>query len=282
MTQHRQGEQDRRPTAELSGLQAAGEDAETEYGERQGDREGELARHRALDVAAVDREALVEQEDRRRHCHQLGHRVAEAGQAPECPTAHRQGDQAEDHHQLEGNAVREHDVQGDDHERRHDHVEAVQREAVVPVVAPSAELEVRQEVITEVRRRHHVGAHVATGRRVVLEDEIEMDDLEHREGRTTDEDQGGEVPGDAFVGPRRIEPVSRPAQNARHDSIDKRGSGRLGAPVVDGSGSASTIGSSSNSVMSSAIVPLRHGSPTVTPGVDPSVTSAPPTSTRWR
>ena len=144
--------QDRRPAAELAGLHAAGEHAEPEHRERQRDGERELPRHRALHVAAVDREALVEQEDGGRQRHQLGHRVAEPGQATERPAAHRQRDEAEDRDELERDAVREHDVERDDHQRRHDHVEAVEREPVVPVVAPAAELEVRQQVVAQVRR----------------------------------------------------------------------------------------------------------------------------------
>ncbi len=126
VAQHGQGQQDRRPTAELAGLQAAGEHAQSEHRERQRDRERELAGHRALDVAAVDREALVEQEDRRRQGHQFGHRVPEARQPTERPATPGQRDQAEDRHEFEGNAVRKHDVQRDDHQRRDDHVEPIQ------------------------------------------------------------------------------------------------------------------------------------------------------------
>ena len=67
-------------------------------------------------------------------------------------------------------------VEGDDRQRRHDHVEAVHGHAGVPVHAPPAELEVRQQVVAQERRPPHVGAHVAAGRRDVVEDQVVAED----------------------------------------------------------------------------------------------------------
>ena len=214
---------------------------------------------------------------RGRQRHQFGHRVAEAGESPERPATERQRDQTEDRDDLERDAVREDDVERDDHQRRHHHVEAVEREAVVPVVAPAAELEVRQQVVAQVGRRHHVRAHVATGRRVVLEHEVEVDHLQHREGRATDQDQRGEVLDDSLVGPRRVEPVR--AAGAGCATRSASSSGRRAARVVGvvgSKGSSATTGSSISSVMSAVIVSLRDRSYERHPPSQPQATSTRP------
>ena len=218
MRQHRQCQHDCCPAAVLAGLQATREQPEAEHAQRQRDGERELPRHRALHVAAVDREALVEEEDHPGERHQFRHRILEIRQATEAPAAERQGDQAEDHHDLHRNAIRQDDVERHDHQRRDDHVEAVHRKARVPVVAPPAELEVGQQVTTQERRAHHVRAHVAAGGGVVLEHEVEVHDLHHRPGATADDDQRGDIPHDPLDRPRRVQPALRPTDDPPTDS----------------------------------------------------------------
>ena len=132
---------------------------------------------------------------------QLGQRVAEAGQAAERPAAERQRHQPRDGDQLERHAVGQDHVEGDDRQRRHDHVEAVHREAGVPVHAPARQLEVWEQVVAQVGRTPDVGAHVAAGRGVVVEDQVrlhvqrvEVDHVHHDHGG---DDQGERRDGEA-------------------------------------------------------------------------------------
>ena len=122
-----QRQHDGRPGAVLAGLEATRQQTEAEDAERQRDGERELAGHRALHVAAVDRERLVEQEQQAAEGEQFGERIAEPGETSEGETAQRQGDDADDHDDLERDAVGQHHVQRHDHQRRDDHVEAVHR-----------------------------------------------------------------------------------------------------------------------------------------------------------
>ena len=123
-----EGEHDRRPVAELAaGLHRPRQQAPAEHHQAEGDRERELARHRRLEVAAVDAEALVQREAQPGEGEQLGQRVAEAGEPAERPAAQRQRHQPGDGHQLERHAVGQDRVEGDDRQRRHHHVEAVHR-----------------------------------------------------------------------------------------------------------------------------------------------------------
>ena len=144
MREHGEREQDGRPVAVLARLQPPSKKTKSEDAERQRNRERELASHGAGDIAAINGEALVEEEDQSGHRHQFWDGIAETGKATEGPAAERQSHNAKAHDELEGNSVRENDVECDDHQRRHDHVEAVQREAVVPIVAPPGDLTVGQ------------------------------------------------------------------------------------------------------------------------------------------
>ena len=217
--EHGEREQHGSPVAVLARLQSASKETKSQDAERQRNRERELARHGAGDVAAINGEALVEEEDQPGHCHQFRDGIAEAGKATKSPAAERQRHDAETDDDLEGNAVGEDDVECDDHQRGYDHVEAVQREAVVPIVAPPRDLTVRQEVIAQVRRCHHVCAHVATRWRVVLEHEIEVNHLQHCNGAATDHCQRRQILDDAFHRPRRVDPVRWAACDATPHSI---------------------------------------------------------------
>ena len=95
-------------------------DEYAEVGDRQGqaDREGELAGHRRRDVAAVDREVLVEQEREGRDRQQRGGRVRESGEAAEQVGRDRHGDDAGDGHELERRAVGQRDAGDGDQDRR--------------------------------------------------------------------------------------------------------------------------------------------------------------------
>ena len=127
----------------------------------------------------------------------------------------------------------------DHRQRRDDHVEAVDRQAAVPIHAPSAELEVRQQMVAQVRRSPHVGSHVAAGRRDVVEDQVvaedrpEVDDSHHDERRDDESRHGDGETDDAVVGPRPPEPLVGP--------LDDRAS-RCG-PAANGRRSATAIGS---------------------------------------
>ena len=74
-----------------------------------------------------------------------------------------------------------------------------------------------EQMITEVRRRHHAGIHVAAGRRVVLEDEVEVDDLQHGEGRAANDDQRREVSGDPLVRSTARRASNVAGADARHN-----------------------------------------------------------------
>ena len=163
------------PPPTLPGAQAVGEDAEEQHRQRQGDRERVLAGHRRGDVAAVDRERLVEQEDDRGHRQQRRVRELQTGEAAERPGRDGQADDAEDTDDLEGHAVGQQQVEADDHERGDDHVELVHREAGVPVGGPPGQAPVRQDVVAQIRGSPHVRPHVAAGRRGVAEDQARVE-----------------------------------------------------------------------------------------------------------
>ena len=127
---HGERQHDGRPAAVLAGLEPAGEQAETEHRERQRDGERELARHRALHVAAVDREALVEQEAGARRARTA--RASGSGSGPDDRTPSSTSGSVTTPMTatiLNATPYGKHDVEQHDHQRRHDHVEAVHREA---------------------------------------------------------------------------------------------------------------------------------------------------------
>ena len=122
--------------------------------------------------------------------------------------------------ELERDAVREDHVEGDDGQRRDDHVEAVERQPAVPVHGPAGQLEVREQVIAQVRRRPHVGTHVATGRRRVVEHEVaarrervQVDDHHHDDRRGHQDRRGDEQADDPLVRPRPTPPGDRPTHD---------------------------------------------------------------------
>ena len=185
--------------------------------QREGDREGELAGHRRLEVAAVDAEALVEGERQPGEGEQLGQRVAEPGHPTERPARDREQHQPADRHQLEGDPVRQDGVDGDDRQRREHHVEAVGGHPAVPVHRPPVELPVGQQHVTQVGGTPHVGAHVAAGRRVVDEDQVvareEVDDLHHDDRAHGEGDRRGAELDDALGRPGTSRPRHRPGDD---------------------------------------------------------------------
>ncbi len=160
------------PHPEPSGSQTVREQSQAEHGQGERDREGILAGHRRLHVAAVDRIALVEQETQRRDGEQFRNRVSEVGEASERPAGQGEQDQARHCDQLECDAVGQDHVEGHDRQRRDHHVEAVDRQTAVPVHGPTGQLEVRQQRVAEIGRRPHVGAHVAARRGGAVEHEV--------------------------------------------------------------------------------------------------------------
>ena len=80
-----------------------------------------------------------------------------------------------------------------DQQRRDHHVEGEGREPGVPVGRPSRETKLRQQDIAQVRRRPDMGAHIAPGRRGVVEPEVRLDVPGDEDGRHGDEHEGGDL-----------------------------------------------------------------------------------------
>ena len=132
-------------------------------------------------------------------------------------------------------------VEGDDGQRRDDHVEAVHRHPGVPVHAPPGELEVGQQVVAEERRPPHVGAHVAAGGRRVVEDQVgarvqrvEVDDVHHHHGRDEQGQAGDDDPDDTLGRPGCLGPAHRAADDAAPGPRRPRRRPWLGRLVVPG------------------------------------------------
>ena len=106
-----QRQQDRGPAPVAAGLQALHDHAHVDDAEAEGHGEGELAGQGRGDVAAVDREAPVEEERQRGDGQDRRGREPEVGEPPERVGGHRQRDQAADRHQLERHAVGQADEQ---------------------------------------------------------------------------------------------------------------------------------------------------------------------------
>ena len=127
------------------------------------DRERELTREGARDVAAVDLPVVArlherpQRGDRERgrrgpgRLHALGERVRGRGEHERA--AHR--------HELERDVVRHHDVEHPDHQRRNREVVLADREPGVPVGRPTRQAELREPVVGEELGPPHVRAHVA-------------------------------------------------------------------------------------------------------------------------
>ena len=173
-------EQHGRPATEPSGAQAAQEHAEVEHRERERDGEGELAGQRRRDVAAVDGEGPIEEEDGGADGEERRAGEGQVGELAEGPGGDGQRQHAADGHQLEGDAVGDHQAEQGDQQRRDHHVELVGGEAVVPVGRPAGEATLGQQVVAQEGRTPHVGPHVATGRGVVGE-EVARTELDERE-----------------------------------------------------------------------------------------------------
>ena len=284
MRQTGQRQHDGCPGAVLAGLEATCQQTEAEDAERQRDGERELARHRALHVAPVDREALVEEEQHAAEGEQFGERIAEPGKTAEGETAQRQGDDAADHHDLEGDAVGQHHVQGHDHQRRDDHVEAVHRQPRVPVVAPAGELAVRQQFVAQERGAHHMGAHVATRRGVVAQHQRGLHHLRRRPGAATHHDNGDHQPNDALGGPRSIEPRHRAPHDAPHRPRDDRrfgGGDRVGFRCRAGREVRLVVGCRERWYGVNGRL-VAHGVHPRIPSQLGAVIAGPPTADRWR
>ena len=95
---------------------------------------------------------------------QLRDREPQAGELAEGPAADRQGQDAEHAHHLQRHAVGQHDVEQPPPSAPAAPCRTVHREAGVPIGGPAGEPPVREDVVTQVGRAPHVGAHVAAGR----------------------------------------------------------------------------------------------------------------------
>ena len=215
-------EHDGRPAAVPAGAHPVGQQAETEDHQAEGDGERELAGHRRLEVAAVDAEALVEREAQPGEGEQLRHRVAEAGQTAERPAAERQHDEPGDGDELERHAVREERVEGDDGQRRDDHVEAVDRHPGVPVHAPARTAGGGSSRLSRRNAGPHTWAPMSPPVGVVsVEDQVgarvervEVDDVHHHDGRDEQRQRRDDDTHDALGRPRRLGPAHRTAHDA--------------------------------------------------------------------
>ena len=216
---HRQG--DGRPGPVFSRVHAAGDQPEEEQGGGQADREGELAGEGGGDVAAVDRELPGEQIRQGGGGQAGGPGKGHSGQLAESPGGDRQEDQAGHRDQLERHRVGEHDVHGDDHEHRKGEVVDEGGEPAVPVRRPSGQPEVGQQVIAQIGREPHVGAHVPAGGRRRREQvgRLQLDEDEHH--GDDDDDQGDERLGPAQ--PAESAPPPIPAESARIVGIGRDG-----------------------------------------------------------
>ena len=156
--------------------------------------------------------------------------MTEVRETSERPAGQREQHQTRDRHQLERHAVGQHHVERHDRQRRDHHVEAVQRKAAVPVHRPARELEVRQEIVTQIRRRPDVGSHVAAGRSRAVEDEvaagrqrIQVDDHHDDHGGGHEDGRGDEHLDDALRAPGSIPPRDRTAEHAAHEPRPEAG-----------------------------------------------------------
>ena len=192
-------------------------------GERERDRERVLARHRRLHVAAVDLEALVEQEAQPGEGEELGDGSAERSEPAEGPAGEGEEQHPRRGDQLEGHPVRQERqrVECDDRECGHHHVEPVDGQACVPVHAPAVELEVGEQVVAEEGRGPHVGAHVTARGRGVVEQQVprgrervEVDDRHHDDDGHHQHRRREQHLGDPFVGPRPVPPGDRASEDA--------------------------------------------------------------------
>jgi len=218
VTEPDQGEEHGGHGSVLAGLQAAGDDPQVDQRQGEADGEGELARHRRGDVAAVDREAAVEEEEDRGRGQHRRAREPQPGQLAEGPGRRRHEHDPADHDQLEGHRIRQDDVQGEDRQERHHHVEVEGGGPGVPVGRPAAEPPVGQEVVPQVGARPDVGAHVAAGGGGVAEDELGV--------------QLGEGEGHRPQHDRERDPA---LQGRRHDPGAQSGqAGTHGTPILAG------------------------------------------------
>ena len=219
------------PHASAASPESVCEQSEPEHCQRESDRERVLTSHCRLDVAAVDLKALVKQKAETGESEQLGDRLTELGKSTEGPAGQREQEQPRRCHDLEGDAVgdewhcvEEHDCQG-----RNNHVEAVQREAAVPVHAPAAELEVGKEVVAKKRRGPDMSTHIAACGRRVIEQEVatwrkrvEMNDQHHDDRRGHQRCRGDQHPSNSLIGPLPIPPCNRTTQHTPGHTLSKR------------------------------------------------------------
>ena len=136
-----QRQQQCRSNAVFTGFQPADEHPEAQNRKSECDRKRELPRHGRRNIAAIDGETLIEQKHRASHHQQLRNWKDQAGQLGEQPRAHRQRQQPRHCDQLQSDAVWQHDVEQQNEDRRHHHVEAIDRQTGIPIVAPPRQTE---------------------------------------------------------------------------------------------------------------------------------------------
>ena len=258
-----QGEHDRRPVAQLAaGLHRPRQQAPAEDHQAEGDGERELARHRRLEVAAVDAEALVQREAQPGEGEQLGQRVAESGQPAERPAAQRQRHQPGDGDQLERHAVGQDRVEGDDRQRRHDHVEAVHRACrrTSPCSSPTAASWAagcragRPGPRTWAPMSPPVGVLLSKIRSELHVQRVEVDHVHHHDGGDDEGDGGDREAHGAARRPRPAGPLDRAAHDPtpgpgvprcrsgrRRSSTDRAASTSGALTSSSGRGGASTV-----------------------------------------
>ena len=189
--QHAAGQHDRGPAAVSALSDRAGEQTQEQDG--QGEAEGErvLPRQCREQIAAVDRERVVEEERQGGGRQQGGKRWAEAEEATARPGADRKQDRSEDRAHLERDVVGDDPAADRDEEVGQGEVEGVEGEPVVPAGVPAGEVPVEQQRL-EVLGHRDVRARVAACGRRIGEQQARMElrerhdddagDRDHRDG----------------------------------------------------------------------------------------------------
>ncbi len=161
VAEHHDGEQPRSERPVPARVNAANDHPEVDQRKGQRDGEGELPRHGRGDVAAVDRERPIEEEEGRGNRHQRRTGERQTNQTPEQIGSKRQRHQPRHGDQLERHAIGKEDIEGDDRQRGEHHVELIGRKACVPVGCPATQTAMRNEVVPQKCRPPDVCAHVA-------------------------------------------------------------------------------------------------------------------------
>ena len=143
-----------------------------------------LSCHGGSDIAAVNREAFIEQKQSCTGHHQFGQWVCKFCQFAHGVCTHGHGKQSTHHYHLECNAIWQHHIKKHNEQCWHHHVKAVCGETRIPIHTPTSQTPVWQQHITQIRRPPDMSAHVSTRRSVVLQNEIWMNNGQHNQYST--------------------------------------------------------------------------------------------------